>query len=91
MGLGEFELRYLRDKLKRKVDFLVVRDRKPWILIEIKKAETSLSPALAHFQNETGAAHAFQAVLDMPFVKADCFKTDTPTVVPAKTLFSQLL
>jgi len=29
LGLGQFELRYLRDKLKREVDFLVVRDRKP--------------------------------------------------------------
>ncbi len=28
LGLGQFELRYLRDKLKREVDFVVVRDRK---------------------------------------------------------------
>jgi len=32
LGFGSFELRYLRDKQKREVDFLVVRDRKPWFL-----------------------------------------------------------
>ena len=29
MGLGAFELGYLRDKEKREVDFLVVRDGEP--------------------------------------------------------------
>lgn len=35
LGVGDFELRYLRDKQKREVDFLVVRDRKPWFLVEV--------------------------------------------------------
>ena len=35
LGFGDFELRYLRDKQKREVDFLVVRDRKPWFLVEV--------------------------------------------------------
>ena len=30
LDFGDFELRYLRDKMKREVDFLVVRDRKPY-------------------------------------------------------------
>jgi len=36
LGLGDFELRYLRDKQKREVDFLVVKDRRPWFLVEVK-------------------------------------------------------
>ena len=36
LGFGDFELRYLRDKQKREVDFLVVRDRKPWFLVEVE-------------------------------------------------------
>ncbi len=91
MGLGEFELRHLRDKLKREVDFLVVRDKKPWFLIEVKAADTGLSPALAHFQRATKAPHAFQVVMEMPFVQADCFSEARPTIVPARTLLSQLL
>lgn len=91
LGLGQFELRYLRDKLKREVDFLVVRDGRPWFLAEIKKGDRSLSPALAHFQAATSALHAFQIVFDLPFEAADCFAHRHPIVVPARTFFSQLL
>lgn len=91
LGFGEFELRYLRDKMKREVDFLVVRNRTPWFLVEVKTSRTELSPALALFQTQTKAAHAFQVVMDLPFEAADCFQTKRPVVVPAKTLLSQLL
>ncbi|MFN0060383.1 MAG: ATP-binding protein [Planctomycetota bacterium] len=91
LGLGNYELRYLRDKEKREVDFLVVRDRKPWFLVEAKLAERDLSPALRHFQQQIGAPHAFQAVVQMDYVGADCFERTDPCVVPAQTLLSQLL
>ncbi len=90
-GLGEFELRYLRDKQKRGVDFLVVRGRKPWFLVEAKLVGTHLSPALAYFQAQTKAPYAFQVVIDLPYEPADCFKLHRPLVVPARTLLSQLL
>jgi predicted AAA+ superfamily ATPase len=38
-GEGDFALHYVRDKEKREVDFLIVRDRKPWIAIEAKRAD----------------------------------------------------
>jgi len=91
LGFGDFELRYLRDKQKREVDFLVVRDRKPWFLVEVKLSETRLSPSLAHFQGQTKAIHAFQVVMSLAYQPADCFKVHWPVVVPAKTLLSQLL
>jgi predicted AAA+ superfamily ATPase len=91
LGLGNFELRYLRDKLKREVDFLVVRDRKPWMLVEVKTSDTRLSDSLSYFQIATKAKHAFQAVFDLPYVHADCFRRMDPAVVPARTLLSQLL
>jgi predicted AAA+ superfamily ATPase len=90
VGFGSFELRYLRDKMKREVDFLVVRDRKPWFLVEVKVSDTALSPALLHFQSQIKAPHAFQMVMELPYEPADCFKTHRPTVVPARTLLSQL-
>jgi predicted AAA+ superfamily ATPase len=90
LGFGSFELRYLRDKQKREVDFLVVRDRKPWFLVEVKLSDTTLSPSLGHFQAQIGAPHAFQTVVNLPYVAADCFKKQRPTVVPARTLLSQL-
>ena len=49
------------------------------------------SPALAYFQGQTGAPHAFQVVLALPFQGVDCFTAHHPVVVPALTLLSQLL
>ena len=91
LGFGAFELRYLRDKDKREVDFIVIKDQKPWFLVEVKASETRIGPALAHFQAQTGAPHAFQAVLDLPYQPVDCFTADQPVTVPARTLLSQLL
>jgi len=90
LGFGSFELRYLRDKQKREVDFLVVRDRKPWFLVEVKLNDKALSPALAYFQARVKAPHAFQAVMNLPFDAVDCFSGKRPVVVPGRTLFSQL-
>ena len=90
LGFGHFELRYLRDKQKREVDFLVVRDRKPWFLIEVKLSEKTLSSSLAYFQAQVKAPHAFQVVMNLPFKPADCFSIHRPAVVPACTLLSQL-
>lgn len=57
-GTGTFELNYIRDKEKREVNFLVLRDRKPWMMVEcklsdhdpslhLKKFATSMNPELA--------------------------------------------
>jgi len=92
MGLGKFELAYLRDKEKREVDFLVVRDGKPWFLAEVKHHEESISPILKFYQDQLKAPYAFQLVIDADYVDADCFSTPGgPVVVPARTLLSQLL
>ncbi|HEV2992722.1 MAG TPA: ATP-binding protein [Candidatus Angelobacter sp.] len=91
LGFGDFELRYLRDKQKREVDFLVVRNRKPWFLAEVKMTDTKLSPSLAHFQMQIKAPHALQIVMNLAYEDADCFRLQQPIIVPAKTFLSQLL
>lgn len=91
MGLGKFSLHYLRDKQQREVDFLVANDGHPWFLVEARTAADRLSPALEYFQKATGAAHAFQVVMKLPPVQADCFSRNQPTLVPARSFLSQLL
>ncbi len=92
MGLGKFELGYLRDKEKREVDFLVARDGKPWFLVEVKQRDESISSSLKYFQQQLAAPFAFQVVLDANYVDADCFtKVGAPIAVPAQTFLSQLL
>jgi len=90
-GLGDFALYYLRTKDQREVDFLLTRDHTPWVMVEVKSsAKQPLSPQLNWFQEKVGATHAFQVVLDAPYVEADCFAETQPVKVPALTLLSQL-
>lgn len=90
LGLGTFALCYLRDKERREVDFLVVRDDAPWFLVEVKAVEERLSPWLATFQEQIGAPHAFQVVVEADFVPVNPFDRHDPCIVPARTLLSQL-
>ncbi len=92
LGYGSFQLGYLRDKLQREVDFIVIRDNKPWFVAEVKSASDKLSPSLKYFQDQLKVPYAFQVVLDADFVNSDCFTgPGKPWIVPAKTFLSQLL
>ncbi|MFH0908795.1 MAG: ATP-binding protein [bacterium] len=35
-GEGDFDLYYLRDKQKNEIDFLITRDKQPWLPVEVK-------------------------------------------------------
>ncbi len=50
-GLGTFDLHFVRDKDRHEVDFLVLRDRKPWMLVEAKSSEHAPSPHLLRFSS----------------------------------------
>jgi len=91
-GLGNFGLYFLRDKVGREVDFLVTKDNTPWFLVEAKSGGgKDLNPALAYFQNQTGAGHAFQVAAHLEFVDRDCFEHTSPLIVPTATFLSQLV
>jgi uncharacterized protein len=91
LGFGHFELGYPRDRTQWEVDFLVLRDHNPWFLVDVKTGDAELSGALTRLQKKTHAPHAFQVVMDLPFADTSCFARSEPTVVPARTLLSQLL
>jgi len=91
-GFADYGLYFLRDKLKREVDFLVTRNHIPWILIEVKSAENkTISPHLQYFQKLLKVEHAFQVSADAPFIEKDCFTAKRAVKVPAQTLLSQLV
>ncbi len=92
IGLGEFQLNYLRDKEKREIDFIVLKNKKPWFIVEVKSTEKeSLSPNLYYFQKQVKAEHAFQIAFDMDYIDQDCFLYTDPAIVSAKTFLSQLI
>ncbi len=43
LGLGNFEIHYIRDKEKREVDFVLVKDNAPVALFEAKESNSSIS------------------------------------------------
>jgi predicted AAA+ superfamily ATPase len=91
-GLGEYELYFLRDKQNREIDFLVTKNNEPWFLVEVKLTlNSSISKSLYYFQEKTGAKHAFQVVLDLPYIDKDCFASTVPVIVSARTFLSQLV
>ncbi|MCX7115837.1 MAG: ATP-binding protein [Gammaproteobacteria bacterium] len=91
-GFGEYDLYYIRTLEKKEVDFVVTKNGEAWFLVEVKLSDARhLSPHLEVFQKQTGALHAFQVVIDMPFVNQDCFAHTKPIIVPAKTFLSQLV
>lgn len=47
-GVGDFDLRYVRDLEKREVDFLILKDSKVWMLIECKTSEKDIPAPLRH-------------------------------------------
>ena len=92
IGLGSYELYYLRDKEQHEVDFLIVKNKKPWIMIDIKSSERAqLNPSLLRFHEQLKVPYVFQAVVDMQFIDKDCFLANKPVVVPLKTFLSQLV
>lgn len=91
LGFGEYELYFLRDKDQREVDFLITKNKQPWIMIEVKSsAKEPLSRHLLHFQSQVQAEHILQVAQDLPFVDIDCFSLKNPTIVPLTTFLSQL-
>ena len=65
-GLGKFDLRFIRTKDKEEVDFLVVKNGKPWILVEVKSSgNQSLSSALQKYKESLNCSFAFQVVFDL--------------------------
>ena len=91
-GLGEYRLHFLRDKEKREVDFLVVKNNEPWFLVEVKASHKhSISENLYYYQQQTKAKHAFQVAFDLPYQDIDCFSYHKPVIVSAITFLSQLV
>ena len=91
-GFGDYGLFYLRDKVKREVDFLITKNSSPWILVEVKSSSLKrISPHLEYFSKILEVNHAFQVELDGEYVDEDCFSVKKPVRVPAKTFLSQLV
>ncbi|MEA1986274.1 MAG: ATP-binding protein [Candidatus Marinimicrobia bacterium] len=91
-GFGNYNLYFLRDKMKREVDFLVTKNNKPWFLVEVKSSNSKrLSANLQYYAKLLNIKTAFQVDFDSKYIAKDCFSTKIPIKVPATTFLSQLI
>jgi predicted AAA+ superfamily ATPase len=54
------ELRYFRTPKGQEVDFVILKDRLPWVAIECKLEDRPLDPSLKYFLERIKVPHAFQ-------------------------------
>jgi uncharacterized protein len=54
MGHGNFALHFVRNRFKQEVDFLIIRDDKPFLLVEAKLKDEAPLAALRAFQAQLG-------------------------------------
>lgn len=59
-GEGDFDLRFLRNKEKYEIDFLITRDGLPWLPVEVKLSEEKVSPNWGKFMHALGAKRGIQ-------------------------------
>ncbi len=79
-GLGLFDVYYIRDKEKREVDFVLVKDNEPVALFEAKVSDTSISKPGKFFSNKLNIP-LFQIVQKAQKVEAfpgNCFVLPAP-------------
>jgi predicted AAA+ superfamily ATPase len=81
-------LGFLRDKEKREVDFVVVIDRKPRELVEVKLTDDAFSRSLSYFRNVFPSARALQVVKTLSRPRDDAART--MRMVPATTYLAEV-
>ncbi len=59
-GEGDFSLHYLRNKEKQEIDFLIVKNKKPWLAVEAKYSDKNI---------DTKAVDKFIEALQVPYVQ----------------------
>ena len=86
---GDFDLFFIRNKDGREVDFLVLRDQKPWMLVECKSSAKTPAKDLVHYQKMLKPTWAVQLVMEKNYDRF--FAADGVRVVDYETFFSGML
>lgn len=61
-GEGDFKLHYLRNKEQKEIDFLITKDKKPWLPVEVKLHDSKLSNNWPVFMKHLTCKYAIQVV-----------------------------
>lgn len=80
-GHQPLELHFVRDKEKREVDFLITKEKRPWLLAEVKLSRTAPGSAIHYFADKLGVKHKFLVVAEhqQPGSAGDVHVLDAPS------------
>ena len=72
-GIGHFELRYLKNKEKYDIDFLILRNKKSFLAIEVKLTDDNLSSSWGKFMSLIHCPYGVQLIKNPRYHKRyDC-------------------
>lgn len=83
-GEGDFELFYLRNKEKKEIDFLITKDKKPWLPVEVKLSEKAPSDSFRTFMPQLKCPRGLQIVNQKDYLKRHNFDTHEIIVASAE-------
>jgi uncharacterized protein len=62
---NNFTLHYYRDSNKREVDFVIVNEKKPFLCLEVKHADSNLSKSLDYLTKKIQPKYSYQLVSEL--------------------------
>ena len=85
-----FEIKYLRDKEAREVDFVLVKNNILFALIEVKLKDNKISKSLQYYSEKLKPKHSIQIVAELKqeYKQNNCRVLSLPTAL--KVLFSNI-
>jgi predicted AAA+ superfamily ATPase len=85
------ELRYFKDTRGHEVDFIILKEAKPWIAVEVKLSEQSLDPNLKYLLERVTIPYAFQVHLKgNSYYQVDDINGAKVSIIPARRFLSNL-
>lgn len=89
LAMGEFSLHYFRNKEKEEVDFIVTRDKSPWMLLECKSGKAEPTHVLKKYNEIFKPKFCFQLVDKRGFEKN--YPAFGITVIDYEAFFARLV
>lgn len=89
-AMGEFELYYLRDKQKREVDFLMTKNKKPWLMVEVKTQSNHISKSLQYYNQLLKPDFCFQLVKEKKLERRKTLDSGGIEIITADRFLSAL-
>lgn len=90
-GFGDYDLRYLRNKEKFEIDFLLLKNKKPWLPIEVKLNEENPSQNWPAFMKQLGLQHGIQIISKPNIYKIHQFASYQILVISASEILPLLI